>query len=103
MQVVVDFINQMTSFVRQFNDKCSVYYNSGHIRPGIGKPLVHCTHFGVLIAAVAAGLFWPCSPALAQSPPTDLTELGIEEILALHIIRKSTDVEEETRWSVGYR
>ena len=38
LQVVVDFINQMTSFVRQFNDKYSVYYNSGHIRPGIGNP-----------------------------------------------------------------
>ena len=31
LQVVVDFTNQMTSLVRQFN-KCSVYYNSGHIR-----------------------------------------------------------------------
>ena len=37
----------------------------------------------------------------AQSPPTDLTELGVEEILALHIIRQSAE-EEKGKWSVGY-
>lgn len=33
----------------------------------------------------------------AQKPPTDLTELNIEEILALHIKKTSQD-----RWRVGY-
>lgn len=37
----------------------------------------------------------------AQSPPTDLTELDIEEILALHI--KRADEGATSRWSVGYR
>jgi len=44
------------------------------------------------------------APASAQSPPTDLTELNIEEILALHIIGRSGEVPEDPkRWSVGYR
>ena len=33
----------------------------------------------------------------AQKPPTDLTELNIEEILAPHIKKASQD-----RWRVGY-
>jgi hypothetical protein len=57
----------------------------------------------VLVGVAAALLLWPGSPVRAQSPPTDLTELGLEEILALHIIRRSGDAEQETRWSVGYR
>ena len=44
------------------------------------------------------------APVQAQSPPTDLTELNIEEILALHIIgRSSAKTEDPRRWSVGYR
>ena len=45
LQVVVDFINEMTRFVRRFNDHCSVYYNSGHIGPWYRRILGACTHF----------------------------------------------------------
>lgn len=41
-------------------------------------------------------------PLAAQSPPTDLTELNLEEILALRI-RRAEDLEQGNRWSVGYR
>lgn len=41
-------------------------------------------------------------PVAAQSPPTDLTELNLEEILSLHI-RRAADVDDSSRWSVGYR
>ncbi|MBT4098066.1 MAG: hypothetical protein HOE86_10505, partial [Gemmatimonadetes bacterium] len=41
-------------------------------------------------------------PILAQSPPTDLTELDIEAILALHI--RKVDAPETTRlWNFSYR
>lgn len=53
----------------------------------------------ILIALVAGLSYWTGLPAYAQSPPADLTELDIEEILALHIIRQDAS----TRWSVGYR
>ena len=43
-----------------------------------------------------------CNVLFAQSPPTDLTELDLEEILALHIIRQSSVVEEVDKWSIGY-
>jgi hypothetical protein len=46
------------------------------------------------------------SPLKAQTPPSDLTELGIEEILGLRIIRQSDGITYKTwadRWSVGYR
>lgn len=43
-------------------------------------------------------LCWPSAPAQAQKPPTDLTELNIEEILSLRINRQKLQ-----RWSVGYR
>ncbi|MBT6145870.1 MAG: hypothetical protein HOH74_10585 [Gemmatimonadetes bacterium] len=52
---------------------------------------------GILLLLVLAG------PTIAQSPPTDLTELDIEEILALHIRRSDTPSEEPARWSLGYR
>lgn len=38
--------------------------------------------------------------AEAQSPPTDLTELNIEEILALHIIG-SSEPDDPKRWSAS--
>jgi hypothetical protein len=40
--------------------------------------------------------------AAAQSPPTDLTELNLEENLSLHI-RRAADADNRSRWSVGYR
>ncbi len=48
------------------------------------------------------------SPLRAQTPPSDLTELGIEEILGLRIIRQSESTPDKAktwanRWSVGYR
>ena len=43
-------------------------------------------------------LCWPAASAQAQKPPTDLTELNIEEILSLRINRQTLQ-----RWSVGYR
>lgn len=42
----------------------------------------------------------------AQTPPVDLTELGIEKILSLHILRQPDGLIRKTwadRWSVGYR
>jgi len=38
------------------------------------------------------------APLQAQKPPTDLTDLDIEEILSLHINRETFE-----RWNVGYR
>ena len=58
----------------------------------------------LFIACVMVSLVCFDAPASAQSPPTDLTELNIEEILALHIIgRSGEEVEDPKRWSVGYR
>ena len=54
-----------------------------------------------VLALMLAPLVW-ASPVGAQTPPTDLTELNLEEILALHI-RRASDEEERSRWSVGYR
>jgi len=48
--------------------------------------------------ALAIALAWPATPANAQKPPTDLTELNIEEILSLRINRHGLK-----RWSAGYR
>ena len=53
------------------------------------------------LAAILAAAAWTV-PATAQSPPTDLTELNLEEILSLHI-RRSSDVDDDSRWSIGYR
>lgn len=58
----------------------------------------------LFIACVMVSLVCFDAPASAQSPPTDLTELNIEEILALHIIgRSGEEVEDPKRWSVGYQ
>jgi hypothetical protein len=54
-------------------------------------------------ALIVVSIYLLCSSAYAQSPPTDLTELNIEEILALHIIKQSTAKEDNNRWSVGYQ
>lgn len=43
------------------------------------------------------------TPAASQSPPTDLTELDIEEILALHIRQGDLPTQQPRRWSIGYR
>ena len=42
------------------------------------------------------------SPAAAQSPPTDLTELDLEQILALRI-KRATSGDDSTKWSIAYR
>lgn len=58
----------------------------------------------VIIAALLVSMAMFEAPAQAQSPPTDLTELNIEEILALHIIgRSGEETEDPRRWSIGYR
>ncbi len=61
--------------------------------------MAHNSRFlpAALLAAAAFVL-----PAAAQSPPTDLTELDLEEILSLHI-RRAGDSPGDSRWSVGYR
>ncbi|MDA0334341.1 MAG: hypothetical protein O2782_04170 [bacterium] len=51
----------------------------------------------VAILAPAASVL----PAAAQSPPTDLTELNLEEILSLHI-RRAGGSPDNSRWSMGY-
>ena len=52
----------------------------------------------VLIFLVLTG------PSFAQSPPTDLTDLNLEEILSLHIRRAGADTSQKSsRWSMGYR
>ena len=43
-----------------------------------------CCTFG-FVACICAGALHP-TPSLAQSPPTDLTELNLEEILSLDIV-----------------
>lgn len=55
-----------------------------------------CLLLGLGLVSVLPG------PLAAQSPPTDLTELNLEEILALHI-RRAGQSEQSSRWSVGYR
>ncbi len=61
----------------------------------------------VVIAVVL--LNWFATSAYGQSPPTDLTELSLEQILGLRIINQSTtDVEDrlessKNRWSLSYR
>ena len=58
----------------------------------------------LFIACLMVSLVCFDAPASVQSPPTDLTELNIEEILALHIIgRSGEEPEDGKRWSVGYR
>jgi len=42
------------------------------------------------------------SPSSAQSPPTDLTELDLEQILALRI-KRATSGDDSTKWSIAYR
>ena len=56
----------------------------------------------IAVSLPLCALLFLSSPAQAQSPPTDLTELDLEEILALHI-KRADDVEDPTRWSLGYR
>ena len=57
----------------------------------------------ILVMGLLVSLTWFETPVQAQSPPTDLTELNIEEILALHIIgRTGAEPEDPKRWSVGY-
>jgi hypothetical protein len=57
--------------------------------------MVHLRFKSILLAAV---LLFGSVELHAQKPPTDLTDLDIEEILSLHINR--VDFE---RWHVGYR
>ncbi len=47
---------------------------------------------------LAFALYLFAAPLHAQKPPTDLTDLDIEEILSLHINRNSFE-----RWNIGYR
>ncbi len=47
---------------------------------------------GAWLFALAIALAWPATPANAQKPPTDLTELNIEEILSLRINRQISNV-----------
>ena len=47
---------------------------------------------------LAFALYMLAAPLHAQKPPTDLTDLDIEEILSLHINRDSFE-----RWNIGYR
>ena len=51
--------------------------------------------------AVLLACGWLSPPAGAQSPPTDLTELDLEQILALHI--KRADEPKRSRWRIAYR
>ncbi|MFT5365575.1 MAG: hypothetical protein ACI8V2_000515 [Candidatus Latescibacterota bacterium] len=51
------------------------------------------------ILVIIIVLFGYEQTAHAQSPPTDLTEMDIEEILKLYIIRR----EKTSHWSIGYR
>lgn len=53
----------------------------------------------ILIPALVALLV---GSAAAQSPPTDLTELNLEEILSLHI-RRAGEQTQSSPWSIGYR
>ena len=48
---------------------------------------------GILFLLVLAG------PTFAQTPPTDLTELDLEEILSLHIRRSDAPADHPSRWS----
>jgi hypothetical protein len=47
---------------------------------------------------LALALYLWAAPLYAQKPPTDLTDLDIEEILSLHINRDSFE-----HWNIGYR
>ncbi len=63
----------------------------------------------IIIVSVLITLFNFNSITYGQSPPTDLTELSIEQILGLHIIKQSdessenVETEKRSKWSAGYR
>ena len=44
LQVISEFKNDMTEFVRGFSDDCTIFYNEGHISPSIYPALDAYTH-----------------------------------------------------------
>lgn len=57
----------------------------------------------LFIGIVALFISLIASPLKAQTPPIDLTELSIEELLNVRIISDITYKSWANRWSVGYR
>jgi len=43
-EVIRRFKSEMTAFVRQFNSECTIFYNAGHVGPGIRRSLDAYTH-----------------------------------------------------------